>query len=121
MEKFSIDIETYYKPDTGNQNNVFNLSSAEKRQRDIGKDGMSRQEQARLSIRVLDVHNEETRACAYAAEVLINAVDSSPELCTRSDADESALSSLILLCNAFLARSPVWIDRLPLCHFFLQS
>lgn len=39
VEKFSIDIETYYKPDTGNQNNVFNLSSAEKRQRDIGKDG----------------------------------------------------------------------------------
>ncbi|XP_026995467.1 membrane-associated phosphatidylinositol transfer protein 2 isoform X4 [Tachysurus fulvidraco] len=35
VEKFSIDIETYYKPDTGNQNNVFNLSSAEKRQRDI--------------------------------------------------------------------------------------
>ncbi|XP_058267340.1 membrane-associated phosphatidylinositol transfer protein 2 isoform X7 [Hemibagrus wyckioides] len=35
VEKFSIDIETYYKPDTGNQNNVFNLSSAEKRLRDI--------------------------------------------------------------------------------------
>ncbi|XP_062869719.1 membrane-associated phosphatidylinositol transfer protein 2 isoform X2 [Trichomycterus rosablanca] len=35
VEKFSIDIETYYKPDTGTQNNVFNLSSAEKRQRDI--------------------------------------------------------------------------------------
>lgn len=38
VEKFSIDIETYYKPDTGTQNNVFNLSSAEKRQRDIGND-----------------------------------------------------------------------------------
>lgn len=35
VEKFSIDIETYYKPDTGSQNDVFNLSSAEKRQRDI--------------------------------------------------------------------------------------
>ncbi|XP_036450529.1 membrane-associated phosphatidylinositol transfer protein 2-like isoform X2 [Colossoma macropomum] len=35
VEKFSIDIETYYKPDTGTQNDVFNLSSAEKRQRDI--------------------------------------------------------------------------------------
>ncbi|XP_039627909.1 membrane-associated phosphatidylinositol transfer protein 2 isoform X7 [Polypterus senegalus] len=33
VEKFSIDIETYYKPDTGDQVDVFNLSSAEKRQR----------------------------------------------------------------------------------------
>lgn len=38
VEKFSIDIETYYKPDTGTQNDVFNMTSAEKRQRDIGKD-----------------------------------------------------------------------------------
>ncbi|XP_036954667.1 membrane-associated phosphatidylinositol transfer protein 2-like isoform X4 [Acanthopagrus latus] len=35
VEKFSIDIETYYKPDTGNQADVFNLSAAEKRQRTI--------------------------------------------------------------------------------------
>uniref|UniRef100_A0AAQ4P355 Phosphatidylinositol transfer protein membrane associated 2 n=1 Tax=Gasterosteus aculeatus aculeatus TaxID=481459 RepID=A0AAQ4P355_GASAC len=35
VEKFSIDIETYYKPDTGNQVDVFNLSSAEKRQRTV--------------------------------------------------------------------------------------
>ncbi|XP_015232273.1 PREDICTED: membrane-associated phosphatidylinositol transfer protein 2-like [Cyprinodon variegatus] len=35
VEKFSIDIETYYKPDTGNQEDVFNLSSAEKRQRTV--------------------------------------------------------------------------------------
>ncbi|XP_051539750.1 membrane-associated phosphatidylinositol transfer protein 2-like isoform X3 [Myxocyprinus asiaticus] len=35
VEKFSIDIETYYKPDTGTQNDVFNMSSNEKRQRDI--------------------------------------------------------------------------------------
>uniref|UniRef100_A0A3B5MVM4 Phosphatidylinositol transfer protein N-terminal domain-containing protein n=1 Tax=Xiphophorus couchianus TaxID=32473 RepID=A0A3B5MVM4_9TELE len=35
VEKFSIDIETYYKPDTGNQADVFNLSSAEKRQRTV--------------------------------------------------------------------------------------
>uniref|UniRef100_A0AAV2IS00 DDHD domain-containing protein n=1 Tax=Knipowitschia caucasica TaxID=637954 RepID=A0AAV2IS00_KNICA len=35
VEKFSIDIETYYKPDTGNQADVFNLSSAEKRVRTI--------------------------------------------------------------------------------------
>ncbi|XP_040013343.1 membrane-associated phosphatidylinositol transfer protein 2-like [Xiphias gladius] len=46
VEKFSIDIETYYKPDTGNQADVFNLSSAEKRQRtvdpiDIVKDYMA--------------------------------------------------------------------------------
>ncbi|XP_034048269.1 membrane-associated phosphatidylinositol transfer protein 2-like isoform X1 [Thalassophryne amazonica] len=35
VEKFSIDIETYYKPDPGNQMDVFNLSSAERRQRTI--------------------------------------------------------------------------------------
>uniref|UniRef100_A0A672I7M6 Phosphatidylinositol transfer protein membrane associated 2 n=1 Tax=Salarias fasciatus TaxID=181472 RepID=A0A672I7M6_SALFA len=35
VEKFSIDIETYYKPDTGDQGDVFNLSSAEKRQRTV--------------------------------------------------------------------------------------
>ncbi|KAK2887994.1 membrane-associated phosphatidylinositol transfer protein 2-like isoform X3 [Channa argus] len=35
VEKFSIDIETYYKPDTGNQVDVFNLSSTEKRQRTV--------------------------------------------------------------------------------------
>uniref|UniRef100_A0A8C6TFA0 Phosphatidylinositol transfer protein membrane associated 2 n=1 Tax=Neogobius melanostomus TaxID=47308 RepID=A0A8C6TFA0_9GOBI len=35
VEKFSIDIETYYKPDTGNQGDVFNLSCAEKRLRAI--------------------------------------------------------------------------------------
>ncbi|KAM8886329.1 membrane-associated phosphatidylinositol transfer protein 2-like isoform 5-T7 [Spinachia spinachia] len=35
VEKFSIDIETYYKPDTGNQADVFNLSPLEKRQRSI--------------------------------------------------------------------------------------
>ncbi|XP_035235939.1 membrane-associated phosphatidylinositol transfer protein 2-like isoform X1 [Anguilla anguilla] len=35
VEKFSIDIETYYKPDTGNQVDVFNLSSAERRQRSL--------------------------------------------------------------------------------------
>ncbi|KAM9306722.1 membrane-associated phosphatidylinositol transfer protein 2-like isoform 2-T2 [Pholidichthys leucotaenia] len=35
VEKFSIDIETYYKPDTGNQVDVFNLSSAEKRLRTV--------------------------------------------------------------------------------------
>ncbi|XP_041854795.1 membrane-associated phosphatidylinositol transfer protein 2-like isoform X6 [Melanotaenia boesemani] len=35
VEKFSIDIETYYKPDTGNQADVFNLSATDKRQRTI--------------------------------------------------------------------------------------
>ncbi|XP_072443748.1 membrane-associated phosphatidylinositol transfer protein 2 isoform X2 [Chiloscyllium punctatum] len=35
VEKFSIDIETYYKPDSGDQANVFNLSTAEKRLRMI--------------------------------------------------------------------------------------
>ncbi|XP_072290148.1 membrane-associated phosphatidylinositol transfer protein 2-like isoform X2 [Eucyclogobius newberryi] len=35
VEKFSIDIETYYKPDTGNQVDVFNMSAAEKRLRAI--------------------------------------------------------------------------------------
>ncbi|XP_034094114.1 membrane-associated phosphatidylinositol transfer protein 2-like isoform X3 [Gymnodraco acuticeps] len=35
VEKFSIDIETYYKPDTGNQADVFNMSAVERRQRSI--------------------------------------------------------------------------------------
>ncbi|XP_068994891.1 membrane-associated phosphatidylinositol transfer protein 2-like isoform X1 [Embiotoca jacksoni] len=35
VEKFSIDIETYYKPDTGNQADVFNMSAVDKRQRTI--------------------------------------------------------------------------------------
>nr|XP_029534010.1 membrane-associated phosphatidylinositol transfer protein 2 isoform X1 [Oncorhynchus nerka] len=35
VEKFSIDIETYYKPDTGNQQDVFNMSPAEKRLRTL--------------------------------------------------------------------------------------
>ncbi|NXU68234.1 PITM1 protein, partial [Horornis vulcanius] len=33
VEKFSIEIETYYRPDAGQQTNIFNLSAAEKRQR----------------------------------------------------------------------------------------
>lgn len=36
MEKFSIEIETYYRPDAGQQTNIFNLSAAEKRQRILG-------------------------------------------------------------------------------------
>nr|XP_046206749.1 membrane-associated phosphatidylinositol transfer protein 2-like isoform X1 [Oncorhynchus gorbuscha] len=35
VEKFSIDIETYYKPDTGHQPDVFNMSPAEKRLRTL--------------------------------------------------------------------------------------
>ncbi|KAK0150959.1 Membrane-associated phosphatidylinositol transfer protein 2 [Merluccius polli] len=35
VEKFSIDIETYYKPDTGNQPDVFNMAATEKRQRTL--------------------------------------------------------------------------------------
>nr|XP_060641492.1 membrane-associated phosphatidylinositol transfer protein 2 isoform X5 [Anolis sagrei ordinatus] len=49
VEKFSIDIETYYIPDSGEQANVFNLSSAEKRQTvidfiDIVKDSIPQHE-----------------------------------------------------------------------------
>ncbi|XP_060641485.2 membrane-associated phosphatidylinositol transfer protein 2 isoform X1 [Anolis sagrei] len=49
VEKFSIDIETYYLPDSGEQANVFNLSSAEKRQTvidfiDIVKDSIPQHE-----------------------------------------------------------------------------
>lgn len=36
VEKFSIEIETYYRPDAGQQTNIFNLSAAEKRQRILG-------------------------------------------------------------------------------------
>ena len=38
VEKFSIDIETYYKPDTGIKEDVFNLSSSDKRERTVGTD-----------------------------------------------------------------------------------
>ncbi|XP_059704793.1 membrane-associated phosphatidylinositol transfer protein 1 isoform X2 [Haemorhous mexicanus] len=46
VEKFSIEIETYYRPDAGQQTNIFNLSVAEKRQRildtiDIVRDPIS--------------------------------------------------------------------------------
>ncbi|OXB63195.1 UNVERIFIED_CONTAM: hypothetical protein H355_013960 [Colinus virginianus] len=46
VEKFSIEIETYYRPDAGQQANIFNLSAAEKRQRildtiDIVRDPIS--------------------------------------------------------------------------------
>uniref|UniRef100_A0A8C3HRH3 Phosphatidylinositol transfer protein membrane associated 1 n=1 Tax=Chrysemys picta bellii TaxID=8478 RepID=A0A8C3HRH3_CHRPI len=46
VEKFSIEIETYYRPDAGKQTNVFNLTAAEKRQRildtiDIVRDPIS--------------------------------------------------------------------------------
>ncbi|XP_066591659.1 protein retinal degeneration B isoform X3 [Prorops nasuta] len=46
VEKFSVEIETYYYPDNGNQENVFNLSSSELRNRivdiiDIVKDQLS--------------------------------------------------------------------------------
>uniref|UniRef100_A0A8D0G467 Phosphatidylinositol transfer protein membrane associated 1 n=1 Tax=Sphenodon punctatus TaxID=8508 RepID=A0A8D0G467_SPHPU len=46
VEKFSIEIETYYRPDNGKQSNVFNLSVAERRQRildtiDIVRDPIS--------------------------------------------------------------------------------
>ncbi|XP_041038138.1 membrane-associated phosphatidylinositol transfer protein 1-like [Carcharodon carcharias] len=49
VEKFFIDIETYYKPDCGEQPNVFNLVQAEKRQRivdviDIVRDPISQAE-----------------------------------------------------------------------------
>ncbi|XP_077416428.1 membrane-associated phosphatidylinositol transfer protein 2-like isoform X8 [Vanacampus margaritifer] len=35
VEKFSIDIETYYMSDTGNQPDVFNMSAADNRQRSV--------------------------------------------------------------------------------------
>ncbi|NXG09286.1 PITM1 protein, partial [Sakesphorus luctuosus] len=46
VEKFSIEIETYYRPDAGQQTNIFNLNAAEKRQRildtiDIVRDPIS--------------------------------------------------------------------------------
>lgn len=37
VEKFSIEIETYYLPDGGQQPNVFNLTGAERRQRILGE------------------------------------------------------------------------------------
>ena len=37
VEKFSIDIETFYKTDAGENPNVFSLSPVEKNQLAIGK------------------------------------------------------------------------------------
>lgn len=37
VEKFSIEVETYYYNDGGNQENVFNLSKSEMKQREIGE------------------------------------------------------------------------------------
>uniref|UniRef100_G3TNE8 Phosphatidylinositol transfer protein membrane associated 1 n=1 Tax=Loxodonta africana TaxID=9785 RepID=G3TNE8_LOXAF len=49
VEKFSIEIETYYLPDAGQQPNVFNLSGAERRQRildtiDIVRDAVGQED-----------------------------------------------------------------------------
>lgn len=37
VEKFSIEIETYYRPDAGKQANIFNLNVTERRQRIVGE------------------------------------------------------------------------------------
>lgn len=37
VEKFSIEVETYYYNDGGSQENVFNLSKSEMKQREVGK------------------------------------------------------------------------------------
>jgi membrane-associated phosphatidylinositol transfer protein len=37
VEKFSLDIETYYFPDKGNQENVFKLSGGDLRNRIVGE------------------------------------------------------------------------------------
>lgn len=41
VEKFSIEIETYYRPDAGKQNNVFELNAVERRQRILGECSMT--------------------------------------------------------------------------------
>jgi len=37
VEKFSLDIETYYYPDNGYQDNVFQLSGSDLRNRIVGQ------------------------------------------------------------------------------------
>lgn len=37
IEKFSLDVETKYLPDAGHQENVFNLSPSEMKNRVIGE------------------------------------------------------------------------------------
>lgn len=37
VEKFSVEIETYYFPDGGHQENVFNLNGSDLRNRIVGK------------------------------------------------------------------------------------
>lgn len=36
VEKFSVEIETYYFPDDGHQENVFNLTGGDMRNRIVG-------------------------------------------------------------------------------------
>ena len=45
IEKFSITIETVYHQDSGTQENVFNLSQAELRNRVVGKSSLYHQNQ----------------------------------------------------------------------------
>lgn len=37
VEKFSIEVETYYHNDGGHQDNVFKLSKSDMKQREVGK------------------------------------------------------------------------------------
>ena len=37
VEKFCIEVETYYYNDGGHQDNVFNLSKSDLKQREVGK------------------------------------------------------------------------------------
>lgn len=43
VEKFSIEIETYYYSDNGNQDNVFKLSGSDMRNRSVGMNKFNNQ------------------------------------------------------------------------------
>lgn len=55
VEKFSIEVETYYYNDGGSQENVFNLSKSEMKQREVGKI-LSETELVLMGIIYIDLH-----------------------------------------------------------------
>lgn len=88
VEKFSIEIETYYRPDAGQQTNVFNLSAAEKRQRILGAYG-----------------RRESGSRRWAG----------PDACRGSHAVLPELGVWVC-CSAPGAQLPCWLQGLSVCN-----
>lgn len=88
VEKFSIEIETYYRPDAGQQTNVFNLSAAEKRQRILG---------------------------AYGCREAGSRRRAGPDACRGSHAALPELGAWVC-CSARGAQLPCWLQGLSVCN-----